>query len=172
MSNYITTIDGVDYEIEILEDNQVRINDEILTVDFEEVSGQRVFTILVDGKSFEVHVSEDENEWNILIRGTLYQAVVLDEREKRSRDAAGETDDTHGEFVLKSPMPGLVVKIPVKIGDQVSKGAVLLILESMKMQNELKSPRNGMVIELNIKEGDNVEQREPLLVLGPIPDQE
>jgi len=172
MTKYITTIDGENYEVELLEDNKITVNGEPLNVDFEEVSGQRIYTILVNGKSFEVHVSEDDLDWKILIRGTLYHAEVVDEREKRLRDAAGEGQTSSGEYVLKSPMPGLVVKIPVNEGDEIEKGAVLIILESMKMQNELKSPQAGVVTFVGVQEGDSVEQRETLVIVNPPPESE
>ncbi|MCK7520363.1 MAG: acetyl-CoA carboxylase biotin carboxyl carrier protein subunit [Ignavibacteriales bacterium] len=60
-------------------------------------------------------------------------------------------------------MPGLVVAIPVEEGQQVKKGQVLLILESMKMQNELKSPRDGTVNRIKVRAGESVEQKQPLL---------
>jgi len=60
-------------------------------------------------------------------------------------------------------MPGLVVAIPVTEGQEVKKGQVLLILESMKMQNELKAPRDGIVNRIKIKVGESVEQKQPLL---------
>ena len=68
-----------------------------------------------------------------------------------------------GEFHLRSPMPGMVVSVPVKEGQQVEKGDVLVILESMKMQNELKAPRAGTVGRVRVKTGESVEQRQTLL---------
>ncbi|MCW5887251.1 MAG: DUF2118 domain-containing protein, partial [Anaerolineales bacterium] len=73
--------------------------------------------------------------------------------------AAGGGSADGGEFVLKAPMPGLIVKVAVNEGDEVKKGDVLVILESMKMQNELKSPRDGKVSRVQVKAGDSVEQR-------------
>jgi biotin carboxyl carrier protein len=63
-------------------------------------------------------------------------------------------------------MPGLIVSVPVNEGQAVEKGDVLLILESMKMQNELKSPRAGSVSRVRVKPGDRVEQKETLLSVG------
>ena len=123
---------------------------------------------LVDGKSFEAYISEDEDIWNVSMLGNQYKIDVVDEREKRLREAAGIVTAGTGGFVLKSPMPGLVVKIPVKVGDTVEIGDVLVILESMKMQNELKSAQEGVISEISITEGDNVEQRETMIVVKPI----
>ena len=68
-----------------------------------------------------------------------------------------------GEFILKAPMPGLVVAVPVGEGQEVKKGQVILILESMKMQNELKAPRDGVIQRIKVKAGESVEQKQTLL---------
>jgi biotin carboxyl carrier protein len=68
-----------------------------------------------------------------------------------------------GEFHLKAPMPGMVVAIPVTEGQIVKKGQVLLILESMKMQNELKSPKDGTISRIRVKAGEAAEQKQALL---------
>jgi biotin carboxyl carrier protein len=60
-------------------------------------------------------------------------------------------------------MPGLIVDLPVSEGQEINKGDVLVILESMKMQNELKSPRSGKISRVRVKPGDSVEQRDTLL---------
>jgi len=163
---YITTVDGVEFEVEILNGDKVSVNGTVYAIDFEEVSGQMIFSLIVDGRSYEINVSEIENQWQILIQGTLYTADVIDEREKRLLEASGELAMSSNEFVLQAPMPGLIVKLPVKVGDQVESGDVLLILESMKMQNELRAPRDGTVTQINVKEGDNVEKRDSMVVLG------
>ena len=108
-------------------------------------------------------VYPDEGAWQVLLRGILFPAIVEDEREKRLRAASGSRIVDRGEYRLRSPMPGLIVAIPVTEGQQVEQGDVLVVLESMKMQNELKSPRAGTVSRLRIKPGDSVEQRQTLL---------
>ena len=95
--------------------------------------------------------------------GRQFPVVVEDEREKRLRAAAGGSVSETGEFHLRSPMPGMVVSIPVAEGQKIEKGDVLLILESMKMQNELKAPRAGTVGRIRVKPGESVEQRQILL---------
>jgi biotin carboxyl carrier protein len=121
--------------------------------------------MLVDGKSYEAYIAEEDGLWQVLMQGTLYSAEVEDEREKRLRAAAGEGAGEGGEFVLRAPMPGLVVSIPVNPGQEIEKGDVLIILESMKMQNELKAPRDGVVARVEVSEGESVEQRQALVSL-------
>ena len=71
-----------------------------------------------------------------------------------------------GEFNLKAPMPGLIVAVPVAEGQPVKKGDNLVILESMKMQNELKSSREGVVTRVKVKAGDSVEQNQTLVTVA------
>jgi len=160
--NYITTIDGKEFSVEFLDEKHVRINDQILEVDFESVSGQPVYSLIIGGKSYEAYIYPDDKDWQVLLRGRLYHAIVEDERERRLR-AAGSKVAESGEFHLKAPMPGLVVAIPVEEGQAVKKGQVLLVLESMKMQNELKAPRDGTVARVRVKTGETVEQKQTLL---------
>ena len=159
---YITTIDGKEFSVEIIDEKHVRINDQILEVDFESVSGQPVYSLIIGGRSHEAYIYPDDKDWQVLLRGRLFHAVVEDEREKRLR-AAGSKVAESGEFHLKAPMPGLVVAIPVEEGQAVKQGQVLLILESMKMQNELKAPRDGTVMRVRVKAGETVEQKQTLL---------
>ena len=159
---YVTTIDGKEFRVEILDDKHVRINDQILEVDFESVSGQPVYSLIIGGKSYEAYFYPDERDWQVLLRGRLFHAIVEDEREKRLR-AAGSKVAESGEFHLKSPMPGLVIAVPVEEGQVVKQGQVLLILESMKMQNELKAPHAGTVARVRVKAGETVEHKQTLL---------
>ena len=160
---YITTVGEKQFLVEIIDDRHVSVDGKVYEVDFESVSGQPVYSLIVDGKSHESYVAQVDDIWQVLMRGRLYPVTVEDEREKRLRAAAGGGVAETGEFHLKAPMPGLVVTIPVVEGQEVKKGQVLLILESMKMQNELKSPRDGIVNRIKIKAGESVEQKQALL---------
>jgi biotin carboxyl carrier protein len=160
---YVTTVGDREFLVEIVDEHHVSIDGKTYEVDFVSVSGQPVYSLIADGKSHEAYVRESDEGWQVLLRGRLYPVRVEDEREKRLRAAAGGGVAETGEFHLKAPMPGLVVAIPVEEGQQVKKGQVLLILESMKMQNELKSPRDGTVNRIKVRAGESVEQKQPLL---------
>ena len=160
---YITTIEDKQFLVEIIDDKHVSVDGKVYEVDFESVSGQPVYSMIVNGKSHEGYVARSEDTWQVLLRGRLYPIIVEDEREKRLRSAAGGDVAETGEFHLRAPMPGLVVAIPVGEGQPIKKGQVLLILESMKMQNELKSPRDGTVGRVRVKPGETVEQKQTLL---------
>jgi biotin carboxyl carrier protein len=160
---YIATINEREYLVDIIDEGHVSVDGTVYEIDFEVVSGQPVYSLLLDGQSYEAHVYTTEEEWQVLLQGRLYPVRVEDERERRLRTTLGARASDSGEFQLRSPMPGLVVSLPVKEGQPVIKGDVLLILESMKMQNELKAPRDGTITRIRVKAGDNVEQKQILL---------
>ncbi len=160
---YITTINDVEYIVEVIDERRVSINNTIYQVDFQSISDQPVYSLLIDGKSYEAFVYSIDNTWQVLFHGNQYSAQVEDERERRLRSASHEKSLGGSEYLLKAPMPGLVVSVAVAEGQPVHKGDLLVLLESMKMQNELKSPRDGVVSRIRIGEGDRVEQRQTLL---------
>ncbi|HBY07908.1 MAG TPA: acetyl-CoA carboxylase biotin carboxyl carrier protein subunit [Chloroflexi bacterium] len=160
---YITTIGDREFTIEIINRNLILVDGVPFEVDFTSISGQPVYSLLVDGKSYEGYMYANDDEWEVLLQGILYNVQVEDERERRLRQALGDGPALTGEFHLKAPMPGLVVAVPVEDGQEVAKGEVLVILESMKMQNELKSPRDGKVSRIRVKVGDSVERKQTLL---------
>lgn len=160
---YVTTIEEREFIVDIIDDHHVSVDGEVYQVDFMPVGDQPVYSLVVNGESVDAHVYPNEDTWQVLFRGSLFTVSVEDEREKRLRAALAGKVAEHEDFHLKAPMPGMVVSVPVSEGQMIQKGNVLVILESMKMQNELRSPRDGKVVRLRVKIGDRVEQRETML---------
>jgi biotin carboxyl carrier protein len=160
---YITTIGEKEFEVEVIDEHQVMFHNQIVQIDFHPVSDQPVYSLLIDGKSYEAYVFPMENSWQVLLHGRQYAAEVEDERERRLRAASSDRFPGGKEFHLKAPMPGLVVALAVVEGQKVQKGDLLVILESMKMQNELKSPRDGIISRVRIVSGESVEQHQTIL---------
>lgn len=166
---YISTVNDQTYVIEINDERHITVDGTVYEVDLVRIGDQPVYTLLINGQSHEGFVYEGEaaDAWQVLLRGALYTVIVEDEREKRLRAAGGVTASAgSGEFNLKAPMPGLVVAVPVAEGQVVEKGENLIILESMKMQNELKSPRAGTVTRVKVKAGDSVEHHQVLVTVA------
>lgn len=160
---YVTTIDGHEYIVDILDEHKVNVDGVTYQIDFIPIGNQPVYSLVVDGQSFDAHVYQNEDAWQVLFRGDLFTAYVEDEREKRLRASLAGKVVEHADYHLKAPMPGLVVSIPVQEGQMVQKGDVLIVLESMKMQNELRSPRDGKVVRVKVVNGDRVEHKETML---------
>lgn len=162
---YVTTVEDHSYEIEINSEREITIDGQTLAVDFQSMAGQPVFSLIVDGRSYEAYVYPTDAGLQVMLGGRLYLVAVEDERQRRLRQATHGPEVARGELLLKAPMPGLVVAIPVQDGQSVVRGDDLIILESMKMQNELKAPRDGLVSRIRVKTGDRVDQNQVLLVL-------
>ncbi|MCS7009843.1 MAG: biotin/lipoyl-binding protein [Anaerolineales bacterium] len=161
---YIAEIDGLEFPIEILDEQHIRFGEEVIETDLSAVNGQPLYSLLINGESYEAYVYPDEEGLLVLLLGQFFSVKVTEEREKRLR-ASQLTSAGSGEWILRAPMPGLIVSVLVKEGQTVEKGQILVILESMKMQNELRAPREGRVTRLQVRSGESVEQRQILLQL-------
>lgn len=162
---YITEVGGQVFEIEVQGDDQVTVNGELRDIDLHIGDSQGVFSLLLDNQSYEVVVDQQDGVYQVLIAGQLYEVNVTDERSRRLAEAGGG-QGASGDNSVRSPMPGLVVAVPVHEGQEVAAGDTVVILESMKMQNELKAPADGIVAKVNVGEGDNVEQNKVLVVIS------
>jgi biotin carboxyl carrier protein len=149
--------------IEIVNEHHITVDGVSYEIDFESVSEQTVYSLLANNKSYEALVYESEEGWQVLLHGSQYVLLVEDERERRLRASLGGGPPEDVDYHLRAPMPGLIVTVHVNEGQIIDKGDVLVILESMKMQNELKSPRPGKINRVRVKPGDSVEQRDTLL---------
>ena len=105
-----------------------------------------------------------DGKLSVLVGETAYPLELLDERKLRMRKAAGKFS-VEGPQRVDAPMPGKVVRVMVKVGDEVAEGQGLLVVEAMKMENELRSPKAGKVTELHAVEGAAVESGAKLVVV-------
>ncbi|HEX8704372.1 MAG TPA: DUF2118 domain-containing protein [Myxococcaceae bacterium] len=157
--------EAVPVDIEPLGDTRYKLtlNERTYTVDALTLDHGAV-SMLVDGTSYHVEFEENADEVGVLVRGQVQRVDVADERRLRLRaGSAGFTAE--GKQVINAPMPGKVVKVLVKVGDEVKEGQGLVVVEAMKMENELKSPKAGKVVELLAKEGATVENNAKLVVV-------
>lgn len=163
---YLVTVNDEKYEIEINQEGVVVVNGEERRVDFKSMGQHAIFSLIIDHQSFEAVVEQRDGKYHVLIFGDLYEIDVTDERAQRLARAGGGMAEVTGEALLKSPMPGLIVEVPVAVGDEVKKGQTVIVLESMKMQNELKAPRDGVISRIDVSQGDSVEQNKPLITIS------
>jgi len=162
---YYATVDDEEFVIEVRK-GQILVNGELLEMDFQQMPGSGVTSLLINNRSLEAVVEEQEEGWQVLIQGELYQVTVDDERSRRLASARGILGHEDGEAAIKSPMPGIIISVPVSEGDRVHKGDKVVILESMKMENELRAPRDGQVSHIKVQAGDTVEKNQVLLTIS------
>ncbi len=121
-------------------------------------------SLIVDNQSYGVEFEESEDKVAVLVRGQTVQIDIADERKLRMRAASGKFS-VEGKQTITAPMPGKVVRVLVKPGDEVQENQGLVVVEAMKMENELKSPKAGKVTEVVVTEGQAVEGNAKLLVV-------
>ena len=133
----------------------------------------------------EIVISRDDGELGVLVGGELVRGLierqvegltvavdghsvsarVVDERAARLASAAAAGRPRQADTAIRAPMPGLVVGIPVEVGQSVTRGTTLVVLSAMKMQNELTAPSDGVVKEVLVSAGQTVDQRQVLVRL-------
>ena len=123
--------------------------------------------VIIDEEEFEVHLTNDGDVWRVIVDGHEF-SVKTDgasaPKNPRKRKASRKSVKSG---VVSSPIPGKIVSISVENGNFVSEGEVVLILEAMKMQNEIQAPISGMVTQISCESGDSIEANSPLLVIEP-----
>ena len=163
---YFATVNDEEFVIEVDHDDHITVNGEPYEVDFHQTAEAGVASLLLNNRSLEAFVEEREEAWEVLIHGEVYMVKVEDERAHRLAQARGTAVAVTGEATISSPMPGIIIAVSVKEGDAVTKGQKVVILESMKMENELTAPRDGVVMRVAVKAGASVEKGQVLLVIG------
>ena len=154
---YEVIIDDQSYRVELARSGsswRCNLNGRELPVDVI-FSQTGVLSLLVNGKSYEVKQEAAGAESNIVVGHERFRAAVRDPRSLRSRRRA--QDSGQGVKRILAPMPGKVVRILALPGTEVEAGQPVLVIEAMKMQNELKSPKKGKVNRLAVGEGAAVE---------------
>lgn len=127
-------------------------------------TGRTNYSLIVDDRSFEIEVDHTEDEYRVLVDGRNYHINLVDERRVR----VGGTQsglELQGRQLISVPMPGKIIAVLVSEGDAVEKGQGLVIVEAMKMENEVRSPVTGTVRDIKVKPGDTVEGGAVLVVV-------
>lgn len=177
---YIASLGDQRFSINVEENGQQRqiaLDDAAYAVDWLRIggaiasSGAGRYSLLVNHRSYEVVVrrleADDEGgqRYEVLIEGQPYTVRLEDERERALASLAGGAHES-GDASIKAPMPGLVVNIPVALGETVERGQTVAVLEAMKMENDLSAPRGGVVKEIKVAQGQAVNQGQPLIIVG------
>ncbi len=163
---YFAIVEDQEFVIEIGKDGQIIIDETTYDVDYQQMPGSGVTSLILNHHSLEAVVEEKDGVWEVLIHGELYPVKVADERAYRLAHARGSFAAPDGEVMVQSPMPGIVIAIPVQEGDTVNKGDTVIILESMKMENELHAPRDGFISQIKVKEGASVDKNQALVLIS------
>ena len=163
---YYVTLDGDEHVVDVseIEPNiyRVIVDGKEQIVDAHQ-SKRAVYSLIADGRSIEANVVERQGGFQMTLEGDFYDLDVVDERLK-VLSRSGEEGGT-GSADIKAQMPGKVIKVLVEEGQAVEAGQGVVVLEAMKMENEIKSPTSGVVKSIAVEEGQTVESGERLVLV-------
>lgn len=161
-------VDGSEYSVEITRDGDkifARVDGRQYELEASEPE-PNVYLLKHDGKIFEIFALPDPaagSHINVQAGNTELPVTIIDP--KRLRGSVGADENESGRAEIKTAMPGKVVRILVTENDSIQKGDGIIVVEAMKMQNEMKSPKDGVVTTIKVSEGDTVGAGDVLVVI-------
>ena len=169
---YIAQVDGITYEIEITPDGAITVDGEPVEADLLQVDPLGLHSLLMNHQSYELVVEEQQRGYRVTLGSQTFTVNVADERQLRMESSRAQVSAGDGELPIAAPIPGLVVKVLVEEGQVVGINDPLVILEAMKMENEIRAPREGVIKNISVAIGQSVEGNATLMVLGAIEESE
>ena len=155
---YFVTIGGRTIEVD-LHANGARVDGRDVVVDMRELPGTRLRHLLVDGVSMPlVATAVEAGVWDLHVEGARHRIEVVDERTRVIRSMTGQSATARGPAPIKAPMPGLITRVEVQAGDRVYAGQGLVVIEAMKMENELRADADAIVEKVLVTAGQVVEK--------------
>jgi pyruvate carboxylase subunit B len=155
---YIVTVDGQTYRIEIAGD-RITIDDEVVSASMAGQADDPVRNLLLDGASHTFSArAEGQTQWQIELTGKRYNVEAADERTHSIRSMTTAAAARPKPHSVRAPMPGLVVRVEVTPGQEVMTGQGVVVIEAMKMENELRAAGAGIVARVLVAEGQTVEK--------------
>ncbi len=165
---YTVTIADRTVEVELGPDS-VRVDNRALAAELAAVPDGPVLSLVLGAESHRVVAyARGRGQWDLRLRGWHLTTEVLDERRRAIRALAGAATVSEGARPVRAPMPGLVVRVEVEEGDRVRPGQGLVIVEAMKMENELRADVAGEVRAVHVRAGQTVEKDQTLIDLAGI----
>lgn len=160
---YVVTLAGQEVEVEV-DGERVVTGGRSYVAQLHQVDGSPIRQLFIDGRSEVLALqAEPGGRWALTRRGDRFEIEVIDERTRHIRGLAGGAERQRGLTVLKAPMPGLVVRVQVEAGQPVAVGSGVIVLEAMKMENELRAGAAAVVRLVRVRPGDAVEKGQVLV---------
>jgi len=150
----------------------VSVDGERLEAHWAQIPGTPLIHLLLGKESWTVAcqpLDDAGRRWAMGAVGERLELDVQDDRSKQIEALTGQSRRPPASGVIRAPMPGLVVRVEVTIGQAVEAGAGLVVVEAMKMENELRAPQRGVVQQIHVSAGERVEKGMPLVTLSSQP---
>jgi biotin carboxyl carrier protein len=166
MSDYTVSIKDKKHLLKILNSEKISLNGKNFDVELSQLS-KYSYLLKIDNNIYQITSEKINNEdYSFIIAGHSYNVTVRTNLEEKANEYLQNIAKDNGTEIIKSPMPGLIVKILKKVGDTVEIGEPILLLEAMKMENEIRASASGKVKSIIVKEKNSVEKGETLLEIG------
>jgi len=166
---YIAEIDGKTYTVDLDDDalsTTVQVDGQPVTVDLQQVTEPSLYSLIKDGRSYEVYAEPVEKGYGVVLSGERFVVAVADERSLRLARVQKRDVQRRGDLMVKAPMPGLVMDVHVAAGDTIKAGQSLVTLMAMKMENDIRAFESGVITALNVQKGDKVNVGDILLSIA------
>lgn len=121
--------------------------------------------VIVDDEEYNVELKKKGSSWKVKIRNREFTVKIEGDKNKSIKENKKRKKTKIGNGTISSSIPGKIISVNIDIGDLVNEGDVLVILEAMKMQNEIVSPIKGIVKNINCKTGDSIDANVPLIIV-------
>jgi biotin carboxyl carrier protein len=158
MSELLAFIGKKVKKIEFSEDSIIKINSEKIQFNLLSLD-PKTYLVGIDNKFFEATVQKiDDERYSISINGKLFEIEIRTALQEKAKKLLEERGSTNHKLEVKAPMPGMILKVKKRVGEGVVLGEPVIILEAMKMENELRAPVAGKLKELFVTEGSPVEK--------------
>ena len=162
---YFVAIGGATVEVEV-DGDRVTVGGRVVSAALTGVPGTPLRQLLIEDRSVAVAVDPvGRGHWLLSRRGERWEAEVVDERTRHIRTLTGGAEGARAPAALRAPMPGLVVRVLVEVGQRVEMGDGMVVLEAMKMENELRATAAGVVKVVHARPGATVEKGQSLVEL-------
>ena len=164
---YFVSVAGQETEVEV-DGDRVTVGGRSMSAALEPLPGTPLIVLTLDGRPATLPLErQGRGRWVVSVHGERHELEVVDERTRHIRSLAGPGTTVAAGGVIRAPMPGLVVRLQVEVGQRVAAGTPVAILEAMKMENQLKAPAAGVVRAIHVRPGDAVEKGKGLIDVGP-----
>ena len=168
---YFVTLRARTYEIDV-GGGRVTVDGEPFEAHLAAVPGTPLYHLLLAGESWTVAAQSLDGvaplRWALGAVGERFEVEAVDDRTRQIQALTGRGKAPSSGGVIRAPMHGLVVRVEVTVGQQVETGAGLVVVEAMKMENELRATRPGVVQTIHVAPGQTVDKGASLVTLGPL----
>jgi biotin carboxyl carrier protein len=163
MNEFVVRINNTQREVKVVDDQFIKIDNVRYQYTVNELNDSQI-VLKINSTFYETALlNKNENEITLLINNITFDVNIKTSLQEKAYQLLSQSrSNVINQTIVKSPMPGMVVKIIKKVGDKIGKGETIMILEAMKMENEIKSIHAGLLSEIFVLEGKPIEKNIPL----------